>query len=271
MGRAPAAAGNSAAAGAPPRSRKELPVWVAIVLLIIVGLTLWEAVVRLGLVNDRFVAAPTDTLRAAFDIAGDPEPRTAVVRAIGLFLVAFVISGVVGILAGAAMGLSTIVYRVFHPLVLAVFSTPSMVFIPIFVLISGFGNTTKISYAAFAAFFPVAVTVTAGVRALDKRLMLAAASLGASSWQRFRAIVLPGTLPSVMAALSFGMMHALLGVLIMELWSSQRGVGHFIDTYSSAGMTDHTFALIFTLAIFAILVGSLWRHLEKKLTRWRVQ
>jgi ABC-type nitrate/sulfonate/bicarbonate transport system permease component len=266
-----AAATKSAAAGAPSRVRREFPLWAAITLVLLVGLVLWEAVVRLELVNDRFVAAPTATAKAVFELAGETEPRNAVLEAILLFLIAFAIAGVVGIIAGAGMGHSRLLFRVFHPLVLAIFSTPKLIFIPIFVLISGYGTTTKISYAVVSAFFPVAVTVTAGVRSIDKRLLLAADSMGASRLQRFRAVILPGSLPSVMAALWFGMKHALLGILLMELWASQKAIGYFIDTYSAAGRTDRVFALIFTMALFAILLGSLWRWLEKRMSRWRTQ
>jgi ABC-type nitrate/sulfonate/bicarbonate transport system permease component len=267
----PAAAELSAAAAVPSPRRREFPVSAAIALVVLIGLLIWEAIVRLELVNDRFVAAPTQTAKAAFELAGEAEPRNAVLQAILLFLIAFVISGIVGIIAGAGMGLSRVLYRVFHPLVLALFSTPKMVFIPIFVLISGYGTTTKLSYAAVSAFFPVAVAVTAGVRTIDKRLLLAADSMGASRWQRFRVIILPGSLPSIMAALWFGMKHALLGILVMELWASQKAIGYFIDTYSAAGRTDRVFALIFTMALFAILLGSLWRWLEKRMGRWRMQ
>lgn len=242
---------------------------LGIVAVLAVWLVAWEATVRTGLISSTFAAAPSEVAVAMVELAGNAEVRAAFGGAIGMFVVAFAIAAVAGVLAGAAMGLSRIAYRTFHPVILGLFSTPKMIFIPIFILVAGFGVASKISYGAVSGFFPVAVTVTAGVRMVDRRLLLAARSMGASRLQTLRGVVVPGSLPAVMAALWYGMKHALLGVLIMELFASQEGIGHYIGLYTSTFRTDRVFALVLGLALFAIALGSLWRWQEKRLSRWR--
>ncbi|MEQ4304669.1 ABC transporter permease [Plantactinospora sp. B6F1] len=256
-------------AGSAPRRRPLSGTRLGVIAVLVVWLGAWELTVRLGLISSTFAAAPSEIAVAMVDLAGNAGVRAAFVGAIGMFLVSFAIAAVTGVLAGVAMGLSKIVYRVFHPVVLGLFSTPKMIFIPIFILVAGFGVVSKISYGAVSGFFPVAVTVTAGVRMVDRRLLLAARSMGASRLQALRGVVVPGSLPAVMAALWYGMKHALLGVLIMELFASQEGIGHYIGLYTSTFRTDRVFALVLGLAIFAILLGSLWRWQEKRLSRWR--
>ena len=237
--------------------------------VLVVWLVAWELTVRTGLISSTFAAAPSEVAVAMVDLAGDGDVRNAFLGAIGMFLLSFAIAAAAGVLAGAAMGLSKVVHRTFHPVVLGLFSTPKMIFIPIFILVAGFGVVSKVSYGAVSGFFPVAVTVTAGVRMVDKRLLLAARSMGASRWQALRGVVIPGSLPAVMAALWYGMKHSLLGVLIMELFASQAGIGHYIGLYTSSFRPDRVFALVLGLALFAILLGSLWRWQEKRLSRWR--
>jgi ABC-type nitrate/sulfonate/bicarbonate transport system permease component len=259
-------AGSVPVAPARPRVSRT---WVGIVAVLAVWLVAWELTVRTGVISSTFAATPSDVAVAMVDLAGMSDVRTAFVTAIGMFLAAFAIAAVTGLLAGVAMGLSRVVHRVFHPIILGLFSTPKMIFIPIFILIAGFGATSKISYGAVSAFFPVAVTVTAGVRMVDRRLLLALRSMGASRWQSLRTVIVPGSLPTVMAALWYGMKHALLGVLIMELFASQTGIGHYIGLYSSTFRPDRVYALVMGMALFAILLGSLWRWQERRLSRWR--
>ncbi|MFC4055469.1 ABC transporter permease [Actinomadura syzygii] len=263
------AAADRRGAGGPRARWRPSGTVLGIAGVLAVWLVGWELTVRAGVISRTFAATPTEVVREMVGLAGDAGVRSAFASAIGMFLVAFAIAAAAGVLAGAAMGLSKIAYRTFHPLVLGLFSTPKMIFIPIFILIAGFGATSKISYGAVSGFFPVAVTVTAGVRMVDQRLLVAARSMGASRLQTLRGVVMPGSLPAVMAALWYGMKHALLGVLIMELFASQRGIGHYIDLYSSNFRPDRVFALVFGLALFAVLLGSLWRWQEKRLSRWK--
>jgi ABC-type nitrate/sulfonate/bicarbonate transport system permease component len=237
--------------------------------VIIVWLVAWEATVRAGWISETFAAAPSQVAAAMVDLAATSQVRDAFLGAIVMFLIAFAIAAMTGVLAGAAMGLSKIAHRVFHPLILGLFATPKMIFLPIVILVAGFGVESKVAYGAISGFFPVAVTVTAGVRMVDRRLLLALRSLGASRWQALRSVIIPASLPSVLAALWYGMKHALLGVLIMELFSSQDGIGHYIGLYTSTFRPDRVYALVFGMAIFAILLGSFWRWQEKKLSRWR--
>lgn len=263
--------GAGPAAGPVPRRRalRNRGTVAGVAAVLVVWLVGWEIAVRAELLSPLFAAAPTQVAAAAAEIATMPEVRSAFIGAIGMFLVAFAIAGAAGVLAGAAMGLSRVAHRVFHPVVVGLFSTPKMIFIPIFILLAGFTEVSKISYGAVSGFFPVAVTVTAGVRMIDKRLLLAARSMGASRWQTLRTVIIPGSLPAVMTGLWYGMKHSLLGVLIMELFASQRGIGHYIGLYSANLRPDRVYALIFGMALFAILLGSLWRWQEGRLSRWR--
>jgi ABC-type nitrate/sulfonate/bicarbonate transport system permease component len=260
------------AEGAPRLRRFSQQSWrtrAGVVAVLIIWLGAWELTVQAGWISKTFAAAPTQVAVAVVELAGLPEVRSAFLAALAMFLVAFAIAAVAGVLAGAALGLSQIAHRIFHPIVLGLFSTPKMIFIPIFILIAGFGVESKIAYGAVSGFFPIAVTVTAGVRMVDRRLLLALRSLGASRWQSLRTVILPASLPAVIAALWYGMKHSLLGVLIMELFASQGGIGHYISQYTSTFRPDRVYALVFSMALFAILLGSFWRWQEKRFSRWR--
>ena len=243
---------------------------IAVLTVLILWLVAWELTVRAGLVSTTFAATPSQTLIAMIDIARELEPRTAFLSTIVMFIVAFGIAAATGLLAGAVMGISLVIHRIFHPICVGLFSTPKMIFIPLFILVGGFGAETKIAYAAISGFFPIVITVTAAVRMVDRRLLLAARSLGGSQWQVLRSVILPASLPAVLISMWYGMQHALIGILIMELFASQQGIGYFIKLYTGSFQPDKVFALVFAVAIFAIILGFFWRWQEKKFTRWQV-
>ncbi|MBI4012733.1 MAG: ABC transporter permease subunit [Candidatus Rokubacteria bacterium] len=237
--------------------------------LIVGGLALWELVVRLGWVNPLFAASPSAVAVSAVHLLAMPEIRAALLDAVTMMLAAFGIAAAAGIALGTGLGLSRSAYRVLHPPLVVFFSVPKMIFLPLVVLIFGIGFEAKVAYGVLSAISPVVVNVTAGVRMVDRRLVLAARAMGATPLQLFRHVVVPGSVPMVGAGLWYGIKHALLGVLIGELFVSQRGVGYWITLYTAGFKTDRVLALVLALAAVAIGLGTVWRHVEDRLGRWR--
>lgn len=270
--RRPAKAGRRMAGRAgwwlePGRSERWLVLDRALITL--AALALWQLGVVLGVLNERFIPAPTEIVVGFWDVVQIGGVRSALVQAMWMFLIATSIAAVAGTLVGAAIGLSSTLHRVLHPAVMMLFSTPKLIFLPLFVVVFGVQSGAKVAYGATSGFFPVVVTVVAGVRAVDKRLLDSAWSMGASRWQSILFVSIPGALPAVFVGLWHGIKHALLGVLIMELFVSQRGIGFYIRSYTSGFQPERVFALIFVISIFAIGVSQLVRFVERRASGWR--
>lgn len=238
--------------------------WVLIGVLIA-----WELVMRLGLIGSLFFAAPSEVAVALVELVQDPQVRDAVMAAGLMFLSALAVAIVTGVLAGALLGLSEIAYRALHPMVVVFFATPSMIFIPLVILLLGTGFEAKVAYAALSGFSPIVVTVTAGARSVDPKLMQSARSMGMSRLQTIRLVLVPGSLPSVFAALGYGIKHCLLGVLIMELFVSQRGIGYLLRSYTSSFRMDRVLVLALAVSLLAISLSALWKRVERRAMRWQ--
>lgn len=249
------------------RSERWLPLDRLVITLATLGL--WQVGVLTGVLNERFIPAPTEIVVAIGEIAQIGEVRMALLQAMWMFTIAFTIAGVAGTLVGAAIGLSKTLYRILHPIVMMLFSTPKLIFLPLFVVVFGVQFGAKVAYGTTSGIFPVIVTVVAGVRAVDNRLLDSAWSMGASRWQSIVHVSIPAALPAVFVGLWHGIKHALLGVLIMELFVSQQGIGFFVRSYTSGFQPDRVFALIFIVSIFAIGVSQLVRFVEHRVSGWR--
>lgn len=232
-------------------------------------LALWEFSVRQGWLGKTVVAAPSDILGSIVDLAQDSTVRGDFLRVIEYIVVAFVVGSIAGILLGLLLGTSRYIYRVLYPFLLVWFSTPTLIFIPIMILIFGVGGELKIAYGVLAAIPSMAVTVAAGVQMADQRLVHTARSMGAGRLRIARSVTLPGTVPAVMTGMRYSLNHVLLGVVLAELFASSAGLGLTIKLYSAALLTDRVYALLFSLAIASILLAVALTKFERRVMRWQ--
>ena len=240
--------------------------WAA---LIAGSLALWEFSVKQGWLGKTVVAAPSDILTSIIDLAQDSTVRGDFLRVIGYIVVAFIVGSTAGILLGLLLGTSRYMYRILYPFLLVWFSTPTMIFIPIMILIFGVGGELKIAYGVLAAIPSMAVTVSAGVQMVDPRLAFTARSMGAGRLRIARSATLPGTIPAVMTGMRYSLNHVLLGVVLAELFASSAGLGLTIKLYSAALRTDQVYALLFSLAIASILLAVGLAKFERRVMRWQ--
>jgi ABC-type nitrate/sulfonate/bicarbonate transport system permease component len=265
---APAAGGATAARPA-GRSSTKVRGRLLCGALTLVLLGVWELLVDTRVLNPDVVAPPSKVLVAAVGLVQVADVRAAFGQLVVLVAISFAIGTTGGILLGSLLGLSDRAYRVFHPYVLVWFATPNMVFLPLLVTVFGFHDELKIVYGAISTLPSVIVTVTAGVRDIDRRLLDAGRSLGVGPVQRLTKVVLPASVPTIFTAVSYGLKHAVLGVLIVELFSSQKGIGYFIHLFTSTFQSPNVYALLLGLALFAILLAALLGRVEHRMSRWR--
>jgi ABC-type nitrate/sulfonate/bicarbonate transport system permease component len=152
--------------------------------------------------------------------------------------------------------------------VLFVLSTPKSIFIPVFLVIFGIDHTAT-AFGTFEAFFYVTVNVVGGVDLVEQRHLTMARAFRAGPWHTFRDVLLPASLPGVFAGIWYGIKHAFLAVVIVELYMSAGGLGQVIRQYTNQLETDKVLAMILGVSIIAIAVGVAWTHLEHRLARWR--
>lgn len=234
--------------------------------LVLGALALWQLAVRNG-GSAMIFPPPSAVLVSMIELLGLPEVRGALLEALGCVLIAFGLAAVVGMFCGLAMGLSQLLYAAAYPVFVLLNSIPKMIFMPLVVLTLGVEEPAKVAYGFFSAVLPVAISITTAVRSVDEKLIRAARSMAASKFRMVWNVIIPSAAPTIFSSLWYGLQYALLGVLLMELFVSTRGVGYFINEY--ALQPARVFALMFLLALGAILLTAAWRAVERRSTRWR--
>src|SRR5262249_6183372 len=168
--------------------------------------------------------------------------------------VAFAISATSGVVVGYLLSRSQYRIRVFEPLLAGIYSIPIILFLPLYVLFFGLGPASKIALGATISFFPIALNTIAGFGYVDKVLVTAARSMGASDLQLFRYVLLPAALPIIMSGMRMGFTVALLSIIGSETIASLAGLGHQIVHLAEAMEMTRMFAyIVFVVAIAAFL------------------
>lgn len=238
-------------------------------LIVIAGLVTWELVSRLGLINPSFISRPTAVAMAVPELARSPRVRSAVVETGWTMGLAFIYGTSVGVFLGYALGFSRLLRDAFYGPALFLLSVPKSIFIPMFMAFFGINAMTAVYYGAFSCVIYVLVNVVGGFDLIEQKHLMVARAYDAKLRHRLLDVILPGSLPGVFTGIWYGMKNSLQGVLILELFVSVGGLGSTIRFYTNALRVDMVFGIVLGISLTAILAGSAWSRLERRLSRWR--
>jgi NitT/TauT family transport system permease protein len=183
-------------------------------------------------------------------------------------LAGYLIGAAAGLLLGFTLARSDLVYRIVEPFVLAFYGIPRIALAPLFILWFGIGIASKIAVAAVMVFFIVLINTIAGIRSAPPQLLQVARVMGASEWDLVRKVVFPAATPFIIAALQITVPQAMIGAIVGEFISSNRGVGHLISRAAGWLDTPGLFAGIFALLVVVLLMSLGITVLGNYLMRW---
>jgi ABC-type nitrate/sulfonate/bicarbonate transport system permease component len=241
--------------------------WVARVGVIVLLFCFWEIAARWW-VDPMFLSPPSRvfmSLKAVFETRGVPAALRITFWELS---VAFVLSVVIGLVIGLAVGLQPFARKSFMPIILLLYGTPQVTILPLFILYFGIGPASKIAFGVSHGFFPIIVTIVAGVQNIKPILLTSARSMGASRWQVLRHVIFPHMIPSFFSGMRLGMTGVLLGVLLAELYVSTAGIGYFTTLFTQNFDPTRLLGLISVLAAMAIALNEIVRRAEVYFGRW---
>src|SRR5215470_10304769 len=187
-------------------------------------LAIWESVVRLGWVNPFFVSQPSAIAIGLSRAARSGELSHNVAVSFREFAIGYGLSVGVGILAGALAGRFRTVEYALNPFLWFLYSAPLIAFYPIFVLWFGLGAPTVIAMTFLLSVTQIFASTLSGVQNANPGLIRAARSFGACESDLMWKVVLPASVPMVIAGLRLGIGRALMGVVVGELFGATAGL-----------------------------------------------
>jgi len=227
----------------------------------------WE--VASGRVLDQFfVSKPSHIAAALWDMWAKEALLYHLQFTVIEALTGYAIGAGAGLILGFLLARLEFVYRIVEPYVVAFYGIPRIALAPLFILWFGIGITSKIAVAAIMVFFIVLINTIAGIRAAPAQLVQVARVMGASEWALVRKVIFPAATPFIIAALQITVPQAMIGAIVGEFISSNRGVGHLISRAAGFLDTPGLFAGIFALLVVVLVMNYAITQLGNHLMRW---
>ena len=258
------------AAGRPPSSywmRNEN--WLLGTISMAIFLAVWEFAVALAWVNPLFTSSPSRIIRTGYQLFTDGTIFHDL-QVSGLeFLLGYGLAVLIGVPLGILMGWYSRLNAVLDPFVSALYATPRIALLPLVMIWFGIGLGSKVAIVFLGAVFPILVSTITGMRTLDADFVKVARSFSASDREIFRTVALPSSVPLLLTGLRLGLGHALVGIVVGEMYGATAGLGFLISVSGARFQTDKVMVGIILIAAAGIALTELLRLIERRFERWR--
>lgn len=230
----------------------------------------WAALARFT-ANPVLLPSPWAVAQAAGALALDGEMWQHAAASLGRMLASLAIACTLALPLGFAMGLSRRVERFVDPLVELLRPISGIAWIPLGLFIFGIGNALPVFIMSYAAFFPLLLGTVAGVRAVDRRLVDAARTMGIARRTIVLRVVLPAALPRLLVALRLGLALSWTAVVAAELIGAPSGMGYAIEWYRELLMTPQVMSFIALIGVIGYASDAAVRALQRALVPWHTE
>jgi len=235
--------------------------------LLAVLLVFWEVMPSTKIIPELFLPALSKTLTVLWiDRVEYAEALVVTLYEVG---VAMLIACGAGILVGALVGGLAFLRNLLLPVFSSLYAVPIVILFPIFTAWFGIGSESKIAFAGTYGFFPVMLSTAAGIRTIDEHLLLAARSMGATLPQQIMRVIIPASIPTVLAGLRLGGALAIIGVVVSEMLTSAAGIGYLVSKYRTVLDSPRVFAAILMILVLSVAFDLIARAIERRTLAWR--
>src|SRR5882762_8979783 len=248
---------------------RSVPRWIITLSSVTVLPLLWEWFGRD--INPVFGSYPSAIAEAFWDLAQSGKLAAAMVESLQPFAVGYGLAIAFGIPLGLVIGRYHVAEAALGIYVTAGYAMPLVALVPLLVLWLGLGFKVKAAVVFLMSVFPICINTWLGVTAVPKTLIEVGKSFVAPDHVILRRIILPATLPYIMAGVRLSVGRAVVAMVIAEFFTSISGLGAIIITSANNFDTATTFVPIVILMVMAIGLNSLIGYVERKVAPWQAE
>src|SRR3954463_741362 len=249
--------------------RRQVPSWVITVVSVVSVILAWEFFGRD--INPVFGSYPSAILDAAIALVKSGKLGKALLESLQPFLVGYVLAIVIGVPLGLVTGRFRTVEAAIGIYITAGYAMPLVALVPLLVLWLGLGFAVKVAVVFLMSLFPIVINTWLGVTAVPKTLIEVGKSFVAPNLVILRRIILPATLPYIMAGIRLAVGRAVVAMVIAEFFTTISGLGAVIINSANNFDTAPMFVPIIVLMVMAIGLNSLIGWVERRVAPWQAE
>jgi NitT/TauT family transport system permease protein len=248
--------------------RRVLEVVGAPLLFLALLIGLWKLALAEEWVSTRVLPYPEDIVSSFVDLSLEGIWWDDIAATLWESVAGFLLGSALGLALAIPSGLWKVMRRMLHPYAIGLQVTPRIAIAPLIIAWVGFGYSSKIWIAAIISFFPVYVNALTGMLTVDEEAREMFRSLGAGRWQTFIRLVTPSSMPVMFAGLKTAAGLSLVGAVVGEFISAQRGLGVLVQQFSYQLAVADAFAVIVMLMLLGLLLYGAMEWLERVTVFW---
>jgi ABC-type nitrate/sulfonate/bicarbonate transport system permease component len=229
---------------------RSVPSWVITVGSVVALLAIWQA--ARPLINPVFGSYPSAIAEAFWELAQTGKLWTAMLESLGPFALGYGLAILIGVPIGLITGRFRLVEAAFGIYITAGYAMPLVALVPLLILWLGLGFAVKVAVVFLMSVFPICINTWLGVTAVPKSLIEVGTSFVAPNRVILRRIILPATLPYIMAGIRLAVGRAVVAMVIAEFFTSISGLGAIIINSANNFDTATMFVPIVILMVMAI-------------------
>ena len=252
--------------------RRPIIFW-AFVSSLIGWVTLWYLTSAFEIVDSEFLTPPGEIVLVFWELVWDGYAGATLIDhfLISLYrtLFGFIAAILTAVPLGLVMGMNRTIYFIFNPLFAILRPIPTIAFIPLVILWFGIGETSKILLIYVAAFLFIVLNTYDGVLQVPIKYRRVAENLGATPFQMFWRVILPGAAPSIMTGVKVGLAISWAVVVAAELVAAQKGLGYIIMDAATFYRIPVVYIGVLCIGIVGMALEMLVAGFELRFVHWR--
>lgn len=238
---------------------------------VVAFLVLWEVASRLGWIRPIFFSSPTSVLAAAVREMTTADFWYDVQISMLEFVLGFSLAMILSTPIGLALGWFRPLGHFFDPWLRFFYSTPRITYIPLLVLWFGLGLESKVALVFAGPFITVLVGTLEGVRTVPTTYVDVAQSFGAGRLQFFKSVLLPSTVPFIIASMRLAIGIGIVAIVLGEMYASQAGIGHMLMTAANNLQADRVLFAVLLLTLMGVGLSKILLAIEARVAEWKPQ
>jgi NitT/TauT family transport system permease protein len=260
---------EKAAAKEETGERRPLPRWMITVASVTILLIVWEIFGRR--INPVFGSYPSAIAEAFWELVVTGQLWSALFDSLRPFVIGYALAILVGVPLGLFIGGFRAAEAALGLYITAGYAMPLVALVPLLILWLGLGFAVKVAVIFLMSLFPICINTWLGVTAVPKTLIEVGKSFVAPDTVILRRIILPATLPYIMAGIRLAVGRAVVGMVIAEFFTTISGLGAVIINSANNFDTATMFVPIIILMMMAIGLNWLIGFVERRVAPWQAE
>ena len=238
-------------------------------LLLVALLSLWETAPRLGLIDAVFLPSFSEVIAAGWQLEQAGQLYDDVVASLLRALSGFLIAVVLIVPLGLAVGWYARLGNLLNQFIEICRNTAPLALLPVFILLLGIGELSKISMVVYSCAWPLLLNTIAAVKQVDPLLIKSARTMGATPQQLFRKVILPASLPTIFVGIRLASASAMLVLVASEMVGAKAGLGYLIINSQYSFLIPQMYFGILGITVIGMTFNAILQALEQRFMRWK--